>query len=517
MAQSNLSPRQKMINLMYLIFIAMLAMNMSKEVLSAFGYMNVKLEDGNATITQKNDIAFQSLATKAIDQSAKYASLKKKADRIKELSDTFYTYIDNLKTTLLKGIEDPTDFEKMDGTDKLDQYFFTGGGISEKGQEFLDNLKTYRDEVNTVLGKDYAAINPTVYQRFQTEDVKDREGVPQVWLQYHFEGYPLVASITRFTQIQADIKVTESDILSAMLQGQLESDVSLTNYEAIVVADKTAFFAGGHFKGKIYLGRKDPSLRAQSVMINGRKVKDRDIQKGQVVLDFPAGRIGTRKIIGEFAFKEGDSIIRIPVEQEYEVIPVPNSAVISADKMNVVYRGVPNPITISMSGISKNKVNAKAPGLRRIGLSEKYIMNPGKGRTVEIKVSGIRSDGKPVYSPTRIFRIKDIPAPVGTIRGELGNDIIKMPKTSLGRATIGATLPDFDFDLTLKVLSFSIKVPGKPTLNISGTKLNEAGRRALGRARRGDNVMILNIKAKLVGNEGYYLKKIAPVIIEITN
>ena len=234
-------------------------------------------------------------------------------------------------------------------------------------------------------------------------------------------------------------------------------------------------------------------------------------------LDFYAGRIGTRKIRGEFAFKEGDSIVRIPIKKEYEVIPVPNSAVVSADKMNVVYRGVPNPITISMPGISKNKVTARAPGLKRIGLSENYIMNPGKGRTVTINVSGIRSDGKPVKSPPTIFRIKDIPAPIGTIRGELGNDVIKMPKTSLGRATIGATLPDFDFDLTLRVLSFSIKVPGKPTINIRGTKLNEAGRRALGRARRGDNVMILNIKAKLVGNEGYYLKKIAPVIIEITN
>jgi gliding motility-associated protein GldM len=516
MAQSNLSPRQKMINLMYLIFIAMLAMNMSKEVLSAFGYMNTKLEDGNTTITQKNDIAFKSLATKAIDQSAKYASLKKKADRIKELSNTFYTYLADLKTTLLEGIDDPTDFEKMDGTDKLDQYFFTGGEINEKGQEFLDNLKTYRDAVNTVLGKDYAAINPTVYQRFQTEDVKDREGVPQSWLKYHFEGYPLIASITRFTQIQADIKETESDILSAMLQGQLESDVSLTNYEAIVVADKTAFFAGEHFKGKIYLGRKDPTLKAQSVVINGRKIKDRAIQKGQVVLDFPAGRIGTRTIKGDFFFKEGDSIVRIPVKSTYAVVPAPNSAVISADKMNVVYRGVPNPITISMPGISNNKLTATAVGLRRIGNSENYMMNPGKGRNIEIKVLGIRSDGKKVYS-SKIFRIKDIPAPVGTIRGELGNDVIKMPKTSLGRATIGATLPDFDFDLTLKVLSFSIKVPGKPTLNIRGTKLNEAGRRALGRARRGDNVMILNIKAKLIGNEGYYLKKIAPVIIEITN
>ena len=154
--------------------------------------------------------------------------------------------------------------------------------------------------------------------------------------------------------------------------------------------------------------------------------------------------------------------------------------------------------------------------MRRIASTENYILIPGKGRFVDIKVVGIRSDKVRVID-SKQFRIKDIPAPIGTIRGKLGDDVIKMPKSSLSRATIGATLPDFDFDLTLRVISFSIKVPGKPTLNQIGTKLNETGRRALSRAKRGDNVMILNIKAKLVGNEGYYLKKISPVIIEITN
>ena len=304
MASANLSPRQKMINLMYLIFIAMLAMNMSKEVLSAFGYMNEKLEEGNITLTKKNDMAFKSLATKAIDQSAKYSSLKKKADRINTLSNTFYNYVESLKTVLTKDIEDVKDFEKMDNEGILDQYFFSGGEISENGQEFLNQMKIYRSEVNLVLGDDYAAINPTVYQRFQTDEVIDRENVTQSWLKYHFEGYPLIASLTRFTQIQANIKETESDILSAMLQGQLETDVSLTNYEAIVVADKTAFFQGERFKGKIYLGRKDPTLKAQKVIINGKKVKEKDLQKGQVILDFQAGIIGTRTIKVEFFFNE---------------------------------------------------------------------------------------------------------------------------------------------------------------------------------------------------------------------
>lgn len=516
MASGKLGPRQKMINLMYLIFIAMLAMNMSKEVLSAFGYLKIKLEDGNTTLTNKNEAAIESLASKAIDQKAKYESLKNKADKINALSNTFFNYIDSLKTELTKTLADPNDFEKMDGTDLVDQYFFKGGEISENGDVFLTHLKTYRDEVNGILGKDYAAISPTVYQRFQTEDVVDREGVPQNWLKYHFEGYPLIASLTRFTQIQSDIKETESDILSAMLQGQLESDVSLTNYEAIVVADKTAFFEGEHFTGKIYLGRKDPTLKAQKVVINNKEVKEADIQKGQVILDFPSGNIGTRAIDGKFYFKEGDSIISILIHSTYAVVPKPNSAVISADKMNVVYRGVSNPITISMPGISNDKIAATAQGLRHVGNTENYVMNPGLGRNVEIVVVGVRSDGVKVRSK-KDFRIKDIPAPVGTIRGELGDDVLKMPKTSLSSATIGATLPDFDFDLNINVIGFSIKVPGKPTLNIEGNRLNESGKSALSRARRGDNVMILNIKAKLVGNENYYLKKISPVIIEITN
>ncbi len=516
MASGKLGPRQKMINLMYLIFIAMLAMNMSKEVLSAFGFMNKKLEQSNVTQSKKIEAAFNSLDTKAIDQKAKYETLKLKADKIKGLSNSLNNYLSQLKKELTKNIKDPTDYEKMDGSNRLDQHFFTNGGVNTNGKDFLNRLKNYREGIISILGNKYPSLNPIIYQRFQTEPVKPREGAMESWIKYHFEGFPLIASITRFTQIQSDVKTTESDILSAMLQGQLESDVSLTNYQAIVKSDKSAFFSGENFTGTIYLGRNDPTLKAEKVIINGKQIDDKDIEKGQVKLDFPAGAIGTRDIVGEFFFNEGDSIVKIPIKSSYAVVPKPNGAVISADKMNVVYRGVSNPITISMPGISSDKIKATAVGLHRIGNSEKYIMNPGKGRKVTIVVVGVRSDGLPVRSE-REFRIKDIPPPVGTIRGQLGNDVIKMPKTSLSNATIGATLPDFDFDLNLKVLGFSIKVPGKPTLNIKGTRLNEAGKRALSRARRGDNVMILNIKAKIAGNSNYYIKKISPVIIEITN
>ena len=126
MAGGNLSPRQKMINLMYLIFIAMLALNMSKEVLSAFGLMNEKLTESNEATTLRNDSFMANLEQKATDQKEKYAPLKSKADQIDALATKFNTYLENLKGKMVAKIDDPTDYEVMDKGDYLDENFFKG-------------------------------------------------------------------------------------------------------------------------------------------------------------------------------------------------------------------------------------------------------------------------------------------------------------------------------------------------------------------------------------------------------
>jgi len=95
--------------------------------------------------------------------------------------------------------------------------------------------------------------------------------------------------------------------------------------------------------------------------------------------------------------------------------------------------------------------------------------------------------------------------------------MIKMPKSTLQKATISAMLPDFVFDLKIKTNGFSVKVPGQPTVIVKGNKFNAAAIRVLNKARRGDVVVIFQIKQKLVGNSGYYLKNASPVNVEITN
>ena len=516
MAQGNLSPRQKMINLMYLIFIAMLALNMSKEVLSAFGLMNEKLTEANVATTERNLAFMDGLAAKVSEQPVKYQPLLEKARDVNTLSNELTSYLESIKGMMVETVKDPTDFEVMDKPDFLDRRFFVGDNLKPEGKEFLTKIQDYHNGMTSILGSDYPEIMSDLDSKFSTEKVTRVNDNKKVdWLVYHFEGFPLIASLTKLTQMQTDIKTTQNELLSTMLSGQLTTEVSMTNYKAIVVPDKTAFFSGENFKGRVVLGRFDNTLIFDKVIINGKEI-DSNVS-GQVALDFPAGNVGERELIGELQFKEGDSIISIPIESSYAVIPKPNAAVISADKMNVVYRGVVNPMTISIPGVGS--VTANAPGLSPAGGGGKYNMNVTtvQGREVTINVSGKLPGGMSV-SDSKTFRIKDIPRPTGTIRGEDGNGgPVRMQRQGLEISSVGAALIDFDFDLKLNVTGFSFKVAGQPTVKVNGSKLNSQAIGNLKRAKRGGTVQIFDISARIAGNTSYKLPRISPVIIELTN
>ena len=170
MAGGKLSARQKMINLMYLVFIAMLAMNMSKEVLSAFGFMNEKLTVNNASTTDKNNEAYANLATKAKEQKEKFGKLNEQANEIKKFSADFYSYLDELKLKMAADIENKSDYEAMDKTDFLDAYFFKGDGYTSEGQDFLDKINGFRTSLVNTLGSD-SKFTPVINKRFNTDDV----------------------------------------------------------------------------------------------------------------------------------------------------------------------------------------------------------------------------------------------------------------------------------------------------------------------------------------------------------
>ncbi|WP_273568114.1 gliding motility protein GldM [Maribacter halichondriae] len=519
MASGKATPRQKMINLMYLIFIAMLALNMSKEVLAAFGIMNERMEASNAKTTESNLAFLSGLETKASEDSAKYEKLYKDAQQIKTLSQEYYDYLEGLKTGMMEGTEDPKDYAVMDKSDYLDQTFFQGDNLAEGGKEFMKRINDYRTQVAAIVPQ---GIKASVNARFETGDangkVEKRDGTKQDWINYHYESFPQVASLAKLSALQADVKATEEDALKSMLAGELTEQVSLKNFATSLLASKSAFYTGEKYDGKIIISKTDNSstpVRAE-LTLDGRKLSegsDYKLESGGVKLLIGSGNAGDHEVAGTIYFKQDGEEIPVEVKNSFATISKPNAALIAADKMNVVYRGVANPMSISIPGIPNNKVRASAPGLKQSSGS-KYVMNPGTGRTVTITASGTLPDGQTVSSKSE-FRIKDIPRPAGSVSKQTGS--AKLPRSNMEIATIGAMLEDFDFDLNLAVSGFKFKVPGQPTVSVSGNKLNANAKSALKRASRGDAVQIFDIEAYITNNKSYKLKKVSPVVVEITN
>lgn len=511
MAGGKMSARQQMINLMYLVFIAMMAMNMSKEVLSAFGFMKEKLIENNISTTLKNNEAYDNLATKAREQAAKFDTLNKQAVQIKDYSLDFYTYLEEIKDKMSSDVEDKIDYEAMDKTVYFDEYFFKGNKYTTEGEAFINKINGYRTKVSNVLGRENK-FSSILSKRFSTKDVINRDGKKIKWLDYRFKEFPLIASLTFLTQMQADIKNTEADIVADLLGGKLEEALSLDNYEGIVALDKNAYFAGEKVTGKVVLGRYDATMVPDKVTLNKRPYTN--IKDGQVIIDLPAGNVGNHDIKGQITFTQNGDPVNVDFESSYSVIPEPSTAVVSADKMNVVYRGLQNPISVSLPGVSDNNLDVSVDGGSFSGKNGKFSLSPGSGKIATINVRATLGSGKKITSKKE-FRIKDIPAAMASARGQYG--VVRMPKTSLGRTPIGAGLPDFVFDLKLKVNSFKVKVPGQVTVLVKGNVFSAQAKKALSKAKRGDVVTIFDINASIIGNSSYKLQKVLPVSIEITN
>ncbi len=511
MAGGKLSARQKMINLMYLVFIAMLAMNMSKEVLSAFGFLKEKVVKATDKASETNSALYAAMDTNAAEQPDKYTEKKAQTDKIKQLSNDYYNYIQSVDDKMMAKVENKEDYEAMDKTDPLDNLFFKDGKKSPAGEEFVQKMNDYRDAVVAELGEDNKALAETVIARFNTDNKPPVDGMgARDWLKYHYEGFPMVASHTNFKVIQADIRGVENDVLSNLISSQQKLDLNISNYEPMVMFEKAAYFPGEKLSGKIVLGKNDPTLKAEKVTLNGRAVSEANIKAGQVIINQSAGSVGDKTLKGEFVFIQDGKEVILPIKGGYTVIPRPNESVISADKMNVVYRGLDNPITISMPGVPNNKVKASAPGLSSKG-GTKYMMRPGTGKEVTINVTGT-IDGKQVKTSPKTFRIKDVPKPFGAIRNLTGT--VPMPKASLSKTSVGVTLPDFVFDLTFNVTGFKLKVPGQATIIVSGNRMNGQAKSAIAKAKRGDIISIFDIKSKL-SNGAVKIKDAAPVNVEI--
>ncbi len=496
MAGGKLTPRQKMINLMYLVFIAMLAMNMSKEVLSAFGLMNEKFESSNKSAQDSNGQMLMALDAKAAEAKGEFAVAAASAHKVESVTKEFYNYIESLKKQLLEGVEIDSEtgklpYEAMDKGDNLDNWF-SGEGYSAKGNEIIAKINKFKVDLRASVNneKKYQPILSEIDKKFDVSDVPNKEGLKDKYLSYHFKGFPSVSSLAKLSAWQNDIKKVESDVYSAALGKAAIQVASYSNFQAIVALDKNVYFEGEMVTGKVVIGKYDENTKPTSVSGAAKLVK------GQGIINQSAGSVGEHDLTGQFTFTEEGKPIPLKYIGKYVVVSRPKSATISADKMNVVYRGVENPMTISFAGVPNNSVNASAPGLSSNG-NGTYTMNPQGGTEVTINVNAKLPDGKSV-SDAKVFRIKNVPSPMGGIGKETG--IVKGAKSRLEVSQVSAELKDFPFDLTFVVKQFAFKVPGQPTIIVNGDRVNAQCKSALQRAVKGDQITISDIKTIIPGS-----------------
>lgn len=500
----------------------MMAMNMSKEVLTAFGLMDAKFSDSNVLTSESNESLLANLILKGQEKPEEFAVASNNAQQISVISDEFFKYIESLKIELLKAGQFEIDpetgklpFEAMDKTDLFDKWF-TGDRLSKPGAAVMARIEKYKSDIKDVLGDDvkYKKALETFENRFNTDKVKRlKDGVTIDYLDYHFKGYPAIASYTKLTAIQNDVKVTEASMYNLFLGNTLTEAVTLKNYQAIVLAEKSAFFAGEKFQGKVVLG-KYANVTPTKLVVQGQEINISNAidSTGAATLDFNVGNVGEKQINGQFTFLEDGKPLEIPIIGNYVVVPKPNEASVAADKMNVVYQGLPNPLTVSVPGVSNSDVTVSAPGLTKIG-NGKYNLTPTTGTEVIVKVNA-KLEGGTQINDQKVFRIKGLPKPIGNIAGISSGSLNKNDITS---SKVIAEFSDFPYDLNVRVTGFVVNITGKAPIPVTGQYLSPEAKAAVNSSKKGSIVTITDIKTRLDGLTSVSLKEPTPISVKLKN
>lgn len=529
MAKGKQTPRQKMINLMYLVFIAMMALNIDVEIIRSYYDSTRALKETRFLTEQKNEDIFEkTLEAKAQQVPDTYAQpwaqykvmrdkinvLVKSAEDIKVLLKTRSEFYDKDETG--KDMDVSENFSALNNNEATTEYFFNEGdenSPSAKALELKSKMDDVRNYINTTFGNNpqLQKLVDRANKSLSAEYEKGKSPNGKTWFQNKFYHQPLIAAISNLEIIQNDARNVQSDALALMLQEKVDASIKFNQYEAIVSAP-TDIVSGKKAEAVVMLGTYSNS---DKIRISGVSRQE----NGKGFLPLNTGGIGERKIGGTITLTDAEGKVQsYPFTHTYNVIAGPQEVklekglLLSADKMNVMYRGLENPVSGSILGADNSKLTLSASGgatVRSKG-NGKWDVIPQSGNVVQLTLSGRNPSGQAV-SQVFEYRIKGIPRPQGQIRAKSVNN---MPASSIPNQTVAAALPDFDFPVSFTVNSFILKLPGRAGTMIQGNSLS-AAEGLIKNLRPGDVVYIYDIQATATGLGNQKLKEISPVVINV--
>ncbi|MDE6668807.1 MAG: gliding motility protein GldM, partial [Muribaculaceae bacterium] len=349
---AHMSPRQKMINLMYIVLTAMLALNVSSDVLNGFNQVHEGLHRTNLNMSAKNDIQFRYLGELYEKNPAKAAVWYEKGVELHDRTSALYLAIDSLKTDIARKADGPEgDYTAIVNLDDLEAASVTMlNPTTMRGRHLRESVEAYRDFVTPLIGD--STKQKAVLEMLSTEVTPIPGTVgPVDWETKMFDNMPAVAAVTLLTKLQNDIRQAESEAFSNLITNIDIGDVRVNELNAYVIPNSNMIMRGGKYSANIVLAAIDTTQRP-TIFVNGSKLNN---DRG--VYEFVAGAVGNHEYSGYIEVMKGDGTVdKRPFKAAYTVMEP--MATISATMMNVLYAGIDNPISISVPGVPMSSIQA---------------------------------------------------------------------------------------------------------------------------------------------------------------
>ena len=560
MSGGDLPPRQKMIGMMYLVLTALLAMNVSKSILDAFVNINTGIQSTGVTIDANNGFVYQQFDKARSTGGANGKMWAEKSDKVKKMADDMFNHIEKLKSGLIAAVEKVpqkvADTLSLAAVQVKDNYDIPTQimGIAEppksepvsgkeeySGKKLREELNKYQKGLIGIFeDKDVKSLITDKIKYLNTDEMINDDGGKDKWEIGLFYHVPLAAVITLLSKTQSDVRSAESEVISKLYERIDAGGVSFNKIDGMADVPKAYIMDGDSFAARIFTAayddRVDPEIYVYSTANGGVdssawKKGETDISKlmkgtkGNAWGDgdwYPMKKEDINGGRGNLLVKESvgvhnwGGLIKLNTKKGPKIYPFSSSfevgkpsLAISADKMNVFYIGVDNPVSVAAP---MPNFTASAPGLSRKGSG--YVMRPRKKGDVNIVVTGIDENGKKIPLGKAKFRCKRIPDPKSYCGGKSGSASIK--KIAFKSAsTVQAKMDNFDFDIRVSVSSFVFSTTKSGIVQefpIRGNKLDARCKAMIAKAKKNQKFFIEKVKVKMPDGT---TRQLAPLILKV--
>lgn len=548
-------PRQMMINMMYLVLTALLAMNVSAEILNAFHVVNQGINNSNISVNSKNDKSMKFFKDQLEIQKAKAEPFYNKAALAKKYVDELCSMISGIMDEVVEGSGgwiDKNEQKQMKGWKPELGHLSDDKNLDVSTRLMLEEGKKadiLKKAIVDTRAKLLALIDkPEDKKNFESqmplnimENIKGQEGETKTWEEANFHMVPTIACLTLLNKFQNDAKNSEAQVIDYLLSQINALDIKVDRMVAKVIAPSSYIMSGQEYKADIFVAAynstSDPTILIGA--LNSNAVKEGDgpdaayketkvnpvngggnklelIENGMGKYKTMASGEGEQKYSGAVMITGPDgSPLYYPFEAAYTTAK--GSCVIAPDNLNLIYAGIPNPFSISVPGFSADKLTASASAGSFTGSKGKYVANmPASMVNSKVKITvTVKDQDKTTQVGASEFVIKRIPDPVAQIGGKSEGDM----KTGEIRVVqgIGAVLKDFYFEgVRFDVVSYECVYIAKrqdaKIAPMTGAKFNGAVADYLKTCKPGDQFIFRKVRAK--GPDGT-VRSINSIPIEI--